>query len=252
MKTTSDCLDRADVCWTRYIGWARAAANRESNSGFRRGTMVECRFGAAAKLFNGRALGTLMAQSPEQITGLLQAWRDGNRNALDELVPIVYNELRRIAHRYLRRQPAGQTLQTTAVVHEAYLRLTGQDSVAWQNRAHFYGVCAQVMRSLLVDRARARNAVKRGGHGYKVSDVDGIAASTDRDLDIVALDEALERLASIDPRKARIVELRYFGGLTVEEAASFLDLSPITIKREWLKAKAWLYSELHTEHPDDA
>jgi len=185
-----------------------------------------------------------MAQSPEQITGLLQAWRDGNKEALDELVPMVYDELRRIAHRYMRRQAAGQTLQTTAVVHEAYMRLAGQDEVAWQNRAHFYGVCAQVMRSLLVDRARARGAAKRGGTGYKVSVSDGVAASNTADVDIVALDDALQRLGSIDPRKAQIVELRYFGGLTVEETAAFLDLSPITIKREWLKAKAWLYNEL--------
>ena len=192
-----------------------------------------------------------MAQSPEQITGLLQAWRDGNRDALDELVPIVYDELRRIAHRYMRRQAAGQTLQTTAVVHEAYMKLAGQDGVAWQNRAHFYGVCAQVMRGLLVDRARARGAAKRGGAGYKVSVSDGVAASNAADFDIVALDDALQRLASIDPRKAHIVELRYFGGLTVEETAVFLDLSPITIKREWLKAKAWLYNELRQENGDD-
>jgi RNA polymerase sigma factor (TIGR02999 family) len=192
-----------------------------------------------------------MAQSPEQITGLLQAWRDGDRDALDQLVPMVYDELRRIAHRYMRRQAAGQTLQTTAVVHEAYMRLAGQDKVAWQNRAHFYGVCAQVMRSLLVDRARARGAEKRGGGQYKVSISDGIAASNNPDIDIVALDDALERFAAIDPRKARIVELRYFGGLTVEETAAFLDLSPITIKREWLKAKAWLYNELRQENGDD-
>jgi RNA polymerase sigma factor (TIGR02999 family) len=193
-----------------------------------------------------------MAQSPEQITGLLQAWRNGNREALDELVPMVYDELRRIAHRYMRQQAAGQTLQTTAVVHEAYMRLAGQGEVAWQNRAHFYGVCAQVMRSLLVDRARARGAAKRGGGQYKVSVSDGLAASNNPDIDIVALDDALERFAAIDPRKARIVELRYFGGLTVEETAAFLDLSPITIKREWLKAKAWLYNELRQENGNDA
>src|SRR5262249_26822131 len=193
-----------------------------------------------------------MAQSPEEITGLLQAWRTGNRDALDKLVPMVYDDLRRIAHRYIRRQAPGQTLQTTAVVHEAYMRLAGQDDVAWQNRAHFYGVCAQVMRSLLVDRARARRAAKRGGGQYKVSVVDDVASSSNRDIDIVALDDALQRLAAMDPRKARIVELRYFGGLTVEEAASFLDLSAITIKREWLKAKAWLYNELRQESGNDA
>src|SRR5262250_3185662 len=118
-----------------------------------------------------------MPQSPEEITVLLQAWRNGNRGGLNKLVPMVYDELRRIAHRYIRRQAPGQTLQTTAVVHEAYMRLAGQDDVAWQNRAHFYGVCAQVMRGLLVDRARARGAAKRGGAGYKVSVSDGVAAS---------------------------------------------------------------------------
>jgi|SRR5215813_4224305 len=193
-----------------------------------------------------------MAQSPEEITGLLQAWRNGNRDALDKLVPMVYDDLRRIAHRYIRRQAPGQTLQTTAVVHEAYMRLAGHDDVAWQNRAHFYGVCAQVMRSLLVDRARARGAAKRAGGQFKVSVADSPGPSNNRDIDVVALDEALERLAAIDPRKARIVELRYFGGLSVEEAASFLDLSPITIKREWLKAKAWLYSELRQGNGNDA
>jgi len=192
-----------------------------------------------------------MAQSPEEITALLKAWRNGNRDALDKLMPMVYDELRRIAHRYIRRQAAGQTLQTTAVVHEAYMRLAGQDDVAWQNRAHFYGVCAQVMRGLLVDRARARGAAKRGGGQFKVSVVDDLASKSNSDIDIVALDEALERLAAIDPRKARIVELRYFGGLTVEETGSFLELSPITIKREWLKAKAWLYNELCQENRDD-
>ena len=192
-----------------------------------------------------------MAQSPEEITALLKAWRNGNRDALDKLMPMVYDELRQIAHRYIRRQAAGQTLQTTAVVHEAYMSLAGQDDVAWQNRAHFYGVCAQVMRGLLVDRVRARGAAKRGGGQFKVSVVDDLASKSNSDIDIVALDEALERLAAIDPRKARIVELRYFGGLTVEETGSFLELSPITIKREWLKAKAWLYNELCQENRDD-
>jgi RNA polymerase sigma-70 factor, ECF subfamily len=186
-----------------------------------------------------------MPQSSEEITGLLRDWRNGNRDALDKLIPIVYDDLRRIARRYIRKQPAGQTLQTTAVVHEAYMRLAGKDDLAWQNRAHFYGVCAQVMRSLLVDRARARGASKRGGGLYRAAMVDPLEPSNNTGIDIIALDSALEGLASLDPRKAKIVELRYFGGLTVEETASFLDLSPITIKREWLKAKAWLYNELN-------
>jgi RNA polymerase sigma-70 factor (ECF subfamily) len=196
-----------------------------------------------------------MPQSSEEITGLLQDWRNGNRDALDKLIPIVYDDLRRIARRYIRQQPAGQTLQTTAVVHEAYMRLAGKDDVAWQNRAHFYGVCAQVMRSLLVDRARARGAAKRGGGLYRAPMVDPLDPSDNTGIDIITLDAALEGLACLDPRKAKIVELRYFGGLTVEETASFLDLSPITIKREWLKAKAWLYNELNQknrENRDDA
>ena len=192
-----------------------------------------------------------MPQSSEEITGLLRDWRNGNRDALDKLIPIVYDDLRRIARRYIRRQAAGQTLQTTAVVHEAYMRLAGKDDVDWQNRAHFYGVCAQVMRSLLVDRARARGAAKRGGGLYRAPMVDPLDPSDNKAIDIIALDGALEGLASIDPRKAKIVELRYFGGLTVEETASFLDLSPITIKREWLKAKAWLYNELNNENREN-
>ncbi len=172
------------------------------------------------------------------------AWREGDLGAFDRLMPMVYDELRRLAHRYMRRVPEGQTLQTTALVHEAYLRLVGQGDVDWQNRAHFFAVCAQVMRSLLVDRARSRYAIKRGGGLRQVELEDAGAKSPSQDEKVMALDEALERLAAIDPRKSRIVEMRYFGGMSVEETAQVLDVSPITIKREWSKARAWLYREM--------
>lgn len=185
-----------------------------------------------------------MTHSPQAVTQLLLAWRGGDREAFDRLVPIVYDELRRLAHRYISKRHAGQTLQTTDLVNEAYLRLVGQDQVAWQDRAHFFAVAAQVMRSLLADRARAQGAAKRGG-GRQVSLDEAAVVVPERDIALLALDEALERMAAFDPRKLRIVELRYFGGLSVEETAEVMKLSPITIKREWLKAKAWLYSELN-------
>jgi RNA polymerase sigma factor (TIGR02999 family) len=177
---------------------------------------------------------------------LLTAWREGDREALDRLLPLVYDELKSLAHRYIRREKPGQTLQTTALVHEAYVRLAGgSDEIDWQNRAHFFGVCAQVMRHLLVDRARARLAAKRGGGAIQVS-MNSAAGSVSPEADsqLLALNEALERLAAIDERKCRIVELRYFAGLSVEEAAEVMNLSAITIKREWLKAKAFLYDSI--------
>jgi len=185
-----------------------------------------------------------MTPSTQEVSQLLMAWREGDLGAFDRLMPMVYDELRRLAHRYMRRVPEGQTLQTTALVHEAYLRLVGQGDVDWQNRAHFFAVCAQVMRSLLVDRARSRYAIKRGGGLRQVELEDAGAKSPSQDEKVMALDEALERLAAIDPRKSRIVEMRYFGGMSVEETAQVLDVSPITIKREWSKARAWLYREM--------
>jgi RNA polymerase sigma factor (TIGR02999 family) len=179
-----------------------------------------------------------------QLTDLLIAWRNGDRAALDRLMPLIYDELRRLAHRYVRRQPHEQTLQTTALVHEAYLRFAGPNARNWQNRVHFFAVCAQVMRNLLIDRARARQSLKRGGNLQQVEldDRAGVAASQDEHL--LALHAALERLSAIDPRKSRIVEMRYFGGMTAAETADALGLSEITIKREWLKARAWLYREI--------
>lgn len=184
-----------------------------------------------------------MTPSTQQVSQLLMAWREGDPEAFDRLMPMVYDELRRLAHRYMRRVPEGQTLQTTALVHEAYMRLAGQGDVDWQNRSHFFAVCSQVMRSLLVDRARSRYAIKRGG-GLRQVELNDAAAQTSQDEKLLALDEALERLAAIDPRKTKIVEMRYFGGMSVEETAQVLELSQITIKREWSKARAWLYREM--------
>jgi RNA polymerase sigma factor (TIGR02999 family) len=194
-----------------------------------------------------------VAQSPQELTALLVAWRNGDQEAFDKLALLVYDELRQMAHRYLKRQPAEQTLQTTALVHEAYLRLVGRHEVDWQNRAHFFAVCAQIMRNLLVDRARARLSARRGG-ARQVSLDEAVAVAPaihlDKDVEVLALNQALERLSALDPRKSRIVELRYFGGMSVEETAEVLALSPITIKREWLKAKLWLYHELLEKRDD--
>jgi RNA polymerase sigma factor (TIGR02999 family) len=186
----------------------------------------------------------MSAHTDHNVSVLLHKWRDGDRAALDELVPLVYDELRRIARRYMRRERPGQTLQTTALVNEAYLRLAGSHPVAWQDRAHFYAVAAQVMRRLLVDRARARRYARRGGGGLRVTLDEEAAVAPGPDVELLALDVALAKLSELDERKGRLVELRYFGGLSNEEAAEVLGVSAITAKREWLKAKAWLYREL--------
>jgi RNA polymerase sigma-70 factor (ECF subfamily) len=181
-----------------------------------------------------------------EITDLLAAWSGGDRAALDRLLPLVYAELRRVAARRLARERAGHTLVPTALVHEAYLRLVEQHSAQWQGRAHFFGVAAELMRRILVDHARARAAAKRGA-GQTLVSLD--AAREPRgpgapDVDVLALNAALDRLAELDPRQARIVELRYFGGLSVDETALILDLSPATVKRAWTMARAWLFREL--------
>ena len=185
--------------------------------------------------------------STHMVTDLLRAWAAGDPAALDELLPLVYDELRRQARRYMRAQPPGHTLQTTALVHEAYLRLVGQSHVDWQSRAHFLGVASKAMRSILVDHARARSAAKRGGAARAITldEAGGVAdARSQRGVDVLALDEALARLAELDSRKSQLVELRYFGGLGIEEAAAVLGVSPATVKREWTTARAWLRREL--------
>ena len=179
------------------------------------------------------------------ITQLLIAWSDGHRDALHGLVPLVYEDLRRMAARYMRHEPAGHALQATALVHEAYVRLIDQRQVKWRNRAHFFGVAAGMMRRILVDQARERRAKKRGGNWERVtlSSID-LPSDAPEPIDVLALHDALERLAVFDPRQERIVELRYFGGLTIEETAEVLGLSDATVAREWTIAKAWLRAEL--------
>ena len=190
-------------------------------------------------------MGVFMAENcPKDVTALLQNWRRGDERALDVLMPLVYDELHRLAHRYMVRERADGTLQTSALVHEAYLRLIDGARVDWHDRVHFYAVCARLMRRILIDRARARRAVKRGGDASSlpIEDHDGaLPASQD---DLLALDEALDRLAKADARKARVVELRYFGGLSVEDTAAALGVSVETVKRDWKTARTWLRHDL--------
>jgi RNA polymerase sigma factor (TIGR02999 family) len=178
------------------------------------------------------------------VTRLLVNWSNGDRQALEALLPLVYDELRLLAGRYLRRERSGHTLQSTALVHEAYLRLIDQRNVQWQNRAHFFAVAAQMIRRILVDHARKTQTEKRGGQAPRLSLDEAMAVAQDRDVDLVALDDALNGLAEIDEQQARIVELRFFGGLSIEETAEVLRISPATVKRDWVMAKSWLYREM--------
>jgi RNA polymerase sigma factor (TIGR02999 family) len=175
---------------------------------------------------------------------LVERASGGDHAALDELFPIVYRELRALAGRHMARERKGQSLQATALVHEAYLRLFKDPHLRWQNRPHFMAIAAHVMREILVERARARGAAKRGGGRNRVTLDDGLAVAPGAQVDVIALHAALERLAAMDPQQARIVELRFFGGLSVEEAADVLGVSPATVKRHWAAARAWLYNEL--------
>ena len=185
-----------------------------------------------------------MTASPPLVTGLLQKWREGDESALGQLLPLVHDTLHRLAHRYVNRERRGHTLQTTALVNEAFLRLVGQQDVDWENRAHFFAVSAQVMRHILVDYARQRASGKRGGEFRHVT-LDGEAdVSAERSSELVALDDALSALEKVNPRGSKVVELRYFGGMSIEETAEALELSPATIKREWAVARAWLAREL--------
>jgi len=186
----------------------------------------------------------LMTSSPYQITQLLKAWSTGDGNARDQVMLLVYEELHRMAHRYMRKERPGHTLQTSALVHEAYVRLVDQTDVEWQNRAHFYGIAAQMMRRILVDHARSRQYAKRGGDAHPVSLDEGAIVSEERTAEVIALDEALAGLAVIDQRKSQIVELRFFGGLSIEETAGVLAVSPGTVMRDWTLAKAWLRREM--------
>lgn len=188
-----------------------------------------------------------MNENNSEITKYLHDWRNGKQSALDEVLPFIYGELRQIARRYRSREHGEHTFQTTEIINEAYLKLVDQSQTDWQNRAHFFGVASRVMRNLLVDYARAKNYQKRGSGAEKVSLEDVAIFTPEPDERILALDEALKNLAKFDERKSRLVELRYFGGLSAAETAEVLGVSEITVKREWLKAKAWLYKEISSE-----
>jgi RNA polymerase sigma factor (TIGR02999 family) len=181
---------------------------------------------------------------PHEITLLLAEWSSGNQTALDKLYPIVYDELRRLAHHYMSHERKGHTLQTTALINEAYLRLVDQKNVHWENRAHFFGISAQIMRRILIDHARRYRYAKRGGQALKVSLDEAAVVAKERASELLMLDEALISLAAIDPRRSRVVELRFFGGLSNKEIASLLKISPNTVTRDWNLARAWLYQEL--------
>jgi RNA polymerase sigma factor (TIGR02999 family) len=183
----------------------------------------------------------------QEITRLLRCWSDGDEEALEKLTPVLYKELHRMAHRYMRQERPNHTLQTTALINEAYLRLIDWKNVRWQNRAQFFGVSAQLMRKILVDFARSRNYAKRGAGARVISLEDVPCVSRDRPREILALDDALQRLADIDPRKSQIVELRFFGGLSLEETAEVLKVSSRTIRRDWDLAKAWISREMSPE-----
>jgi RNA polymerase sigma factor (TIGR02999 family) len=185
-----------------------------------------------------------VTNSPEDVTRLLVDWSHGEKGALDALTPLVYNELRRLAKIYLRRERPDHTLEGTALVHEAYLRLIDQRQVEWRSRSHFFALAAELIRRILVDHARARVAAKRGGPNYKLSLDDAMASAEEKDLDLVALDDALKALTQADPQQSRIVELRYFGGLTIEKTAEIVGISPATVKRDWVMAKAFLKREM--------
>jgi RNA polymerase sigma factor (TIGR02999 family) len=186
----------------------------------------------------------MLDATSHQITLLLGDWGRGNEFALEQLMPLVYEELRQMARRYMRRQPSGHTFQTTELIHEAYLKIAKQDEQNWQNRAHFFGVAAQAMRHILVDYARSKQSQKRGGWQERVTLADNTAVSSNQSKEIVALDDALNNLAAMDQRKSRVVEMKFFGGLTIEEIAEVLKISPETVKRDWQFARTWLLREL--------
>ncbi len=194
----------------------------------------------------------MASPSPHQVTQLLAKWSEGDQAALGELMPFVYSELRRLARHHLRRERPDHTLESAALVHEAYLRLTEQKKAHWKSRAHFLAVAAQLMRRILVDHARHHRAAKRGAGAVKLSLDAAVALPQQSSVDLLRLDDALGRLAKIDPAQSAIVELRFFGGLSIEETAEVLGVSPTTVKREWSTAKAWLYRELRTEAGRDA
>jgi RNA polymerase sigma-70 factor (ECF subfamily) len=188
-----------------------------------------------------------MTRPSHQVTKLLKDWSEGDQSAADELMPLVMDELRRVAHNYMRREKAGHTLQTSALVNEAYVRLVDQNQIQWESRIHFFGIAARLMRQILVDQARRRNVAKRGGGTIRVSLNEATAVAQQQAANVVALDDALKNLESIDPRQSRIVELRFFGGMSIEETAETLKVSPGTVMRDWAFARAWLRKEMARE-----
>lgn len=185
------------------------------------------------------------SDSPSQVTVLLSRWRAGDREALDALMQLVYDELRRLARHYLQQERRDHTLQSTALVHEAYVRLIGQSPPEWKSRAHFFGVAARLMRQILVDHARNHKAGKRGGNSLKLTLQEGLVGRKGKDLDVVALDDALNHLAQLSPQQSQIVELRFFSGLTIEDTSEVLGVSPANVKRNWTTARAWLFREMN-------
>ncbi|MEO6724013.1 MAG: sigma-70 family RNA polymerase sigma factor [Blastocatellia bacterium] len=185
-----------------------------------------------------------MASAPQDVTQFLVAWNAGDQSALDQLLPVVYDELRRLARSYLRRERPDHTLQATALVHEAYFRLIDQRQVTWQNRAHFFGIAVQMMRRILVNHAVAKKTDKRGGEATLLALDDAVSFAAERQVDLIALDDALKTLEQLDPQQSRVVELRFFGGRSIEETAEVLSVSPATFKREWATAKLWLQRQI--------
>jgi RNA polymerase sigma-70 factor, ECF subfamily len=200
----------------------------------------------------GQAKERVMIPASQDVSQLLVDWSNGDQAALDKLLPLVNAELRQLARRYMRRENPGHTLQTSALVNEAYLRLIDQKSVRWQNRAHFFGIAARLMRRILIDHARSHHRAKRGGWALRVSLDEAAAVTEARAAELLAVDEALEKLTAMDARKGRIVELRFFGGLSLEETAEVLGISSPTVQREWRAAKAWLHRILSEGKDDDA
>jgi RNA polymerase sigma factor (TIGR02999 family) len=190
-----------------------------------------------------------MTPPPQQVTQLLNDWSSGDQAARDRLMPLVYDELHRLAHQYMKRESKGHTLQTSALVNEAFVKLVDQKNVRWQNRAHFFGIAAQLMRRILVDHARSRETAKRGGGVQAISFDDALYVSDERSAEVVAVHEALEQLSQFDSRKGQVVELRFFGGLSIDETAQVLGVSPGTVMRDWTLAKAWLHREITAAPP---
>jgi RNA polymerase sigma factor (TIGR02999 family) len=226
-------------CWTRR------------SSGSIRFTLGVQGASIAATLQKGLVWRDMPPDSSSQVSKLLVNWRQGDEGAREALIPLVYEELRRLARRHLRRERPDHTLQSAALVNEAYLRLIRQEQPQWQNRAHFFGVAAQLMRHILVDHARNRAAAKRGAGAPRLTLNPEIALPQERDVDLVTLDDALNQLAALDPQQSRVVELRFFGGLSIEETSIVLGISPATVKREWATARAWLRREMKNKSKDD-